>query len=1035
MNRIAVALTVSAFAVPPAPAAARLDLKPGLVATYTADDRAVTRLEPAVALALSPGESPHPRLGGVVAVRWAGQINVVQPGAYTFAANLADGTLTVRVGGKRVFADGGPGPAALRTAGAEQLAAGVQTFEAEFRAAGPAPRAELLWQGPGFRWEPIPYFFFGHLAKDQPAALATDARLEHGRFLFEELSCVRCHKPDAADAMAKTLVDRAGPDLSEIGKRAYPGWLDAWLADPQKLRPHTTMPKLFAADATGTAERYAVVQYLTSLGGPLAVARGPILSGDFRRSVERGETLFITAGCAACHGKQLSGTKKKTDDDEDDKPAAFDPVDLLYGLGSATGAQGLYALGAVGSKTRPDALAKYLEDPLRTNPHGRMPNMRLNGQDAADLARHLCQSTDDTIDRATVKAPAMTAAALAADRLPGDELAAFRKLKPDEQWRALGKSLLTAKGCVNCHTVAPGGKPLPSAVTAPTLAAVRKAGAGKGCLAPTPTAGRSPAYPLDARQRDALAAFLADGLTGAGVKAPAHATRAAIKRFHCLNCHLRDGEGGIGLELADRMRLLEKAENADDIQPPRLTGVGHKARAEWLRSVLTGGGRARPWMTLRMPQYGTDNVGFLPDAFPASEGAAPDAAAEPAAITAAKIEAGRTLAGKNGLGCISCHDIGGITGGGTRGPDLALNARRIRHDWYVRWMHNPQRIAPGTRMPQNFNDGRSVLPVVFGGDGDKQIEALWAYFALGPGLPLPAGMEPPKGLIVAVKDRPEVLRTFMPDGAGARAIAVGYPGGVSLTFDAHACRVGYAWEGNFLDASPVWNNRGGAPAKPLGPKFLTAPAGHPWAVTTSRRPPDFAKRAADYAWGAVVPDNKIYAGPVHVAFEGYSLDPTGRPAFRYRVASGEDDRAEIAVTDTPAPVKAAVAAGVARKFTVELPGGRTVWFLGGETGRQPRVYGPDGALVPVDLKDGEPEAPAVGTRVVLPQDGDRAVVLHLTAAPAGAAWRFVPRTGSGWQAVLRLPEAKSTDRAEVNLVTWSLPRDDEGLLKAISPKK
>jgi len=1030
MNRSATLPLVLALALH-APAADPTDPKPALVATYTAGDRSVTRLDPTVAVTLGPGEAPHPRLAGADSAVWAGTINVVRPGKYTFSARLKGGTLTVTVGGREVFAAAGDATGAEVT-----LAAGVQPFRAAFAAAPGATtrQVELLWQSPDFRREPIPYFFFGHRPADRPARFAEDARLEHGRFLFEELACVRCHKADAADPMAKTLTDRTGPDLTEIGKRAYPGWLDAWLADPRKLRPHTAMPKVFADDAAGAAERYAVVQYLTSLGGPLQESRGPILSGDYRRSVGRGETLFVTTGCAACHGKQLSGTKKKSDDDEDDKPAAADPADSLYGLGAATGAQGLYTLGALGSKTRPEVLAKYLEDPLRTNPHGRMPNMQLAGQDALDLARHLCRVTDDAVDRSKVKAPAIKPAALAAGLVAGADAKTFEKLGPDDQWKALGKALLTAKGCVNCHAVEPGGKPLPATTRAPTLAAVRKAGAGAGCLAAKPAAGKVPAYPLDARQREALAAFLADGLTGAGAKSPVHAARAALKRFNCLNCHNRDGEGGIGVELADQMRLLEKAENADDIQPPRLTGVGHKATTEWLRSVLTGGGRARPWMTLRMPQYGGPNVGFLPDAFPAAEGTAPEADGPKPGGTAEQLAAGRTLAGKNGHGCISCHDISGVTGGGTRGPDLALTARRVRHDWYVRWMHNPQRIAPGTRMPQNFIDGKALLTTVYNGDADKQIEALWTYLALGPGLPLPAGMEPPKGLVVVVKDRPEVLRTFMPDGAGARAIAVGYPGGVSVTFDAHACRLGYAWEGNFLDASPVWNNRGGAPAKLLGPKFLVAPPGQPWALTPSRRPPDFARRAGDYAWGAPVPANAIYQGPMRVTFAGYALDPAGNPTFNYRVAAEEGDRAEVVVADTPAPLRAAVAAGVARKLTVDRPAGRTAWFLAGTTGGDPRAYGPDGARLPVDLKDAEPEAPAVGTRVVLPQDGGRAVVLHLAAGPAGAAWRFVPRPGGGRQAVLRLPEPKAADRADLVLETWALPRDDEGLLKSLGGK-
>ena len=228
-----------------------------------------------------------------------------------------------------------------------------------------------------------------------------------------------------------------------------------------------------------------------------------------------------------------------------------------------------------------------------------------------------------------------------------------------------------------------------------------------------------------------------------------------------------------------------------------------------------------------MPQYGDSHVGFLPTALAAAEGTVPDDTVHVVPRTAAKIAAGRGIVGKGGLGCISCHDIGGVPNTGTRGPDLATINQRVRYDWYERWLHQPLRMAPGTRMPQAFVEGKSTLTTVFGGSPHLQAEAMWDYLSLGQGLPLPDGLEPPKGLIIAVKDRAEVLRTFMPN-AGSKAIAVGYPGYVSVAFSADECRTAYAWAGNFLDASPVWNNRGGAPAKLLGQKFWSAPAGHPW---------------------------------------------------------------------------------------------------------------------------------------------------------------------------------------------------------------
>ena len=46
------------------------------------------------------------------------------------------------------------------------------------------------------------------------------------------------------------------------------------------------MPKVFADDTAGRAERYAVVRYLSTLGTSLKSARGP--AKDWDKSVERG---------------------------------------------------------------------------------------------------------------------------------------------------------------------------------------------------------------------------------------------------------------------------------------------------------------------------------------------------------------------------------------------------------------------------------------------------------------------------------------------------------------------------------------------------------------------------------------------------------------------------------------------------------------------------------------------------------------------------------------------------------------------------
>jgi mono/diheme cytochrome c family protein len=1012
----------------------RRDLKPGLIAGYTErPERPTTttfRLEPIPAVALAAGESHHPAWERMSAASWTGYLQVVTPGKYTFSATLvgAPASVVLRRGEQVITAlehkssdtdrpETVSGPAL-------QLEAGLYRFEATYSPHRSATRRfELLWEGPGFRREPVPSFAFGHLPKDRPARMAEDRQRDHGRFLFEELACKRCHVP-AGDPVSKGLAERTGPDLTAIGARAYPGWLDAWLADPSKLRPHTAMPRMFSDDGRGRAERYAVVAYLASLGGPIREPRRGGNLTDSLRSIASGQKLYVSTGCAACHGDkltQLPTAKLPDDPDADVKPVAK-PEDQFTSVGTA-GPRGLYLLGSPGSKTTPEALEKYLRDPLATNPHGRMPDMTLSRDEARDLARFLCRQTDDDIPRDMPDAPELSPGQVIGTRATVAERWRLAKLTPPEQWKAVGKRLLTAKGCVNCHTAAPGGEALPTSTTAPSLV---RAGS-RGCLAAKPDPADAPVYTLDKDQKAALAAFLRGGLKPS-TPSPVYAARVALKRFNCLNCHSRDGEGGLPAELTEQMRLLAKAENADDVTPPQLTGVGHKLRSSWLKHVLTGGGRARPWMTLRMPQYGAANVGFLADAIPKLEGTPADDSAGQAALTAAKVEAGRKLAGKDGFGCIACHDISGIPTGGTRGPDLATTRQRVRPDWYTRWMHQPQRLAPGTRMPQYFTDGRSQYPAVLGGDADAQIDALWAYFSLGPGLPLPKGIEPPgQALVVAVKDRPEILRTFLPD-AGTKAIAVGYPGGVSLAFDAAACRLGYAWTGNYLDAAPVWNNRGGNPAKLLGPKFWTAPPGFPWAVTDSREPPDFLKRAEDPAYGFQLPDDEFYGGPRRVHFGGYELGPSGAPTFRYTLTD-QDGKTRLGVAETPAPLPVSVAAGLRRTFELDLSADRTTWLLVGVAARAPRVYA-DGKVT----KLAKGEWPAAGSRLVVPGDGDRATVAALLDAPDGSVWHVAPLSDGGWVVMLRLSEPDAAGKADVSLAVWGLPRDDEELLKGLKSK-
>lgn len=1070
---VSVLLIVPTFAVDPK------DLKPGLIAAYTefAEGKPAAtrhRLDPQPVFFLSSNEQGRytkgadgnriPPRSGWGRTTWTGFLYVVTPGDYTFAANVLGGNVTVSLSlnGKLfdVLSEGATEKTKMVVGRKTTFEPGIYRFVATFDYSQPlfnielpweeatVPRRfELLWEGPGFRREPIPYFFFGHTQADRDEVKLEEARrVEYGHYLFNERNCASCHRPErdmkfGGDnpggqlARGRTM---PGPDLSEIGKRVYPGWLDAWLADPVKLRPHTAMPKMFTDDESGTAERYAVVQFLTSQGGPFSSLDGK----DDAATARRGERLFTRVGCAACHANKPNDSVRKRTDDDDPLPP-YDPVGSILGHGTPTGPQETYALGALGSKTGSARLTEYLLDPHKTNPRGRMPNMNLSNSEARELAQFLTRTKDPAIKTAMPDEPKTKPSELAAAKW----IKNLNTLDKGDQWQKIGMVLVMEKGCSNCHVMSKSAQTVfPSEPFSSLEAVLRTRVDGKkavttlpatGCISEKPDPAKVPVFGFKPAERTALLQWLSTHREpDRKSMLPMANARLTLKRMMCLNCHTRDGEGGIAAELADKMKALETAENADDVRPPSLTHIGHKATKEWLTEVLVGKGRARPWMGLRMPQYGATHVGQLDDALPRLEGVLPQSiktqmpwekgsvdieSVQPAPFDAALVTAGRTLTGKDGYGCITCHDISGVVGGGTRGPDLALTPKRIRPDWFERWMHNPQRMSPGTKMPQYFLDGKATNALL-DADPTKQIDAFRAYFSLGMGLPLPNGLEPPKGVVLVVKDRPELLRTFMPDGAGTRSFAVGYPGHVNIAYDGTQARIAYAWAGNFLDASPVWTNRGGNPAKLLGPKFWTAPAGHPWAIGNDV--PDFTKLANDPAYGGISNPDKAFTGTPLLSFDGYSLDGKGNPTFRSIVRSLSGQK--LTVSETPMPLTSNVATGFARRIVLEPSADSTVWFLAGQASEKPKQYLPDGQSQSFENKQ---QTIAIDKPLVLPQMDGKAIVLTVPHAPAGTQWQFAPVFPESWRAILKLPHTGK--KADVVIHTWSVTKDDAKLIREL----
>jgi cbb3-type cytochrome oxidase cytochrome c subunit len=662
-------------------------IKPGILVEYQDAQNRVQRLEPMIALNVPSGESPHPVIDvSKYTIKWQGTLSILRNGSYRFDANL-NGKLTFKIGSKSVF-DNVISTGTNVTSAPLELQSGIWPITLEYTATTSPGRLELFWKAPESRRETIPPSVLGHQLATLPKDISASNSTEYGRFLFEEMACSKCHT--SGDPVKAGIPDHTGPNLSKIASRTNANWLHSWLLDPTKLRPSTAMPKLFADDEEGRAEAKAVTAYLSTLGNSSNRPANKSRPQDFLKSINAGQTLFTSIGCVACHPKAISKDKLDTG---------------VYGFGGVAAVSWEYPLGTVGSKFTEQSLIEYLQNPLYTNPHGRMPKMNLAGADTVNIARYLLQSTEQLPAMSALNQPpsaGLVSKAVSTDK----EKAEFAKADSAKQWQIIGQKLVATKGCVNCHIIETPGSKL-SAGKYPALEEIR-ASTQPGCTSLTHSKG--PRYSLNENQKTALQTFLKSKQVWPGNKATSYQTSLAFKRFACLNCHQRDGEGGISNDLAELIKKSEKAENVDDIRPPVLTGVGHKLRTSWFRQLLLESGRSRPWMGLRMPQYGSANIQFLVEGLSRVEAAEPDDSIQVVAPSKELLDAGRLMVGKNGLGCISCHDIAGIPNTGTRGPDLATTNQRVRYDWYLRWLEQPQRMAPNTRMPQIFVNGKSPLP-------------------------------------------------------------------------------------------------------------------------------------------------------------------------------------------------------------------------------------------------------------------------------------------------------------------------------------
>jgi len=542
-----------------------------------------------------------------------------------------------------------------------------------------------------------------------------------GETLFVELGCHGCHLAEGYEDLSRIDGTPAiGPSLRRIGAKVDPAWLVRWVRNPHEFRPNTRMPNFMFDDA----QAVAVAAYLLDASRDASDAwaashRAPAIDTS-SEAVERGRAVVDSVGCRACHA------------------LAPDEVAGRVGVSKDIAPN----LSRVAEKVDAGWIYHWIKNPRDYSPLARMPSLRLGEDEARDVVAYL---------------------STLGDRVPGPADLAARLGDPSTV--ADGLKLVRKYGCAGCHDV-------PGMEGESRIGAELSTYGDKGheelffgnrvdleedwevftrekIKQPRGYATKwieqvMPHFDLADEDVEALIIFLR-GRTEAKAPASFRANETndptivdgqrLIGRYNCTGCHIIDDRGG------DVRRLYESTPSA---APPNLRSEGKKVQAGWLFGFLKGPVTLRPWLKIRMPTFHlTDGEAYrLVRYFEALDAVqVPFVHIDPAAYRGQIVEAGALLASSDYLGCFSCHVRGSTMPEGdpsSWAPNLALAHTRLKPDWILEWLHDPQALLPGTKMPSFYADPDNTdgPEDILGGDDEAQMRALRDY-VISIGLPRP----------------------------------------------------------------------------------------------------------------------------------------------------------------------------------------------------------------------------------------------------------------------------------------------------------
>jgi len=601
--------------------------------------------------------------------------------------------------------------------------------------------------------------------------------------LFEGLGCFGCHETKGFGEDRNSMI---GPDLTEIGSKVNPGWLLEWLKNPKHFRPSTRMPDFRLEDD----EAMAIASYLWQNSEGFEPGEPKEFDDE---TIDEGAYLYESIGCLACHSEI----------EEDGR---------VHGPN----------LSRIGDKANYEYLVSWLLAPKAHQPKTKMPDMKLDEEDAQYVASFLMSlkgeghedlsgeewlSSKETAKKG--KELVGRYGCFGCHKIMGMEGMGKIGVELDEvgskhihlfDFGLLEKEILEGVGLENAHENISKAR---RAWFTEKLSDPRQF--DKGRYKRPKDKLKMPDFGLSAEEIESLSILLTGMKEGelpenyiaklTDEKRYLIEGKRVIDKYNCMGCHqftidtlyLKNGSvvkgmvkleeedslyfqlwvdnDGLGKKAGDTVRVateeIEKrvasqggdinsyiidyhvevegsiAEEAKVFTPPVLYEEGKKVQSAWLFDFLKEPATLRPWLDVRMPLFKmTENEATVLSRYFATlekeeypyefiVETKDKYLKEKEGESLGYLTMAQHLFEHKDVNCASCHVRGDITPEGDPSdwaPDLSVSRNRLKPDWIVDWLLDPQLKQPGTKMPKFFREG--VFQDIFPGTPEEQAVAL-----------------------------------------------------------------------------------------------------------------------------------------------------------------------------------------------------------------------------------------------------------------------------------------------------------------------